>query len=167
MKEKINNANKLYKKRKYIYKKIQTRLTQGKEFLDNIHRGYVFTSPIYSNEKDKLIAEYNNGNPNNLSFNELQNQLKEYDRRVQEDYIFLLAYGKPAWEKSKPIKRSIDEFVNFEMIRDYENGRYKNIELSDFTKTSILNPYSRSGKENVMDINVYLDTLRKGVDMIW
>lgn len=141
---------------------IRIALTEKNEILDNIHRGYVYTSAKYSGEKNKLIERYNNGNPDNLTYAELESRISEYDKKFQEDYAYLLINGLAAWEKSEHIVKGIDEYVKADMIRDYENGKYGGMEISEY---SSVNPYSRSGKSEVTDIGYYINRLRREVDM--
>ena len=165
-----NNLSKIGKKIKpYLGKKknptdedIRIALTEKNEILDNIHRGYVYTSAKYSEEKDRLIERYNNGNPDNLTYVELESKLREYDKKFQEDYAYLLINGLAAWEKSDFIKNGIDEYVKADMIRDYENGKYRGIEMSEYLS---VNPYSRNGKSEVTDIGYYINRLRREVDV--
>ena len=56
---------------------------------DNIHRGYVYTSAKYSEEKDRLIERYNNGNPDNLTYAELESRISEYDKIFQTEIKYL------------------------------------------------------------------------------
>ena len=167
-----NNLSKIGKKIKpYLGKKknptdedIRIALTEKNEILDNIHRGYVYTSTKYSEEKDRLIERYNNGNPDNLTYAELESRISEYDKKFQEDYAYLLINGLAAWEKSTFIKNGIDEYVKADMIRDYENGKYRGIEMSEYLS---VNPYSRNGKSEVTDIGYYINRLRREVDVRW
>ena len=129
---------------------------------DNIHRGYVYTSAKYSEEKDRLIERYNNGNPDNLTYAELESKMREYDKKFQEDYAYLLINGLAAWEKSDFIKNGIDAYVKADMISDYESGKYRGIEMSEYLS---VNPYSRNGKSEVTDIGYYINRLRREVDV--
>ena len=60
---------------------------------DNIHRGYVYTSAKYSEEKDRLIERYNNGNPDNLTYAELESRISEYDKIFQTEIISVKGKG--------------------------------------------------------------------------
>ncbi len=132
------------------------------KILNNAHRRYTFTSPIYSDNMNTIITQYRDAQ---IDYNTAQREIRFYERQNQLDFIDLLSNGPSAWESSLNVNKAVDLLNYSRMNISYENGVYRDRELAKLTSDVNINSLVNEVKRNieVQDITSYLDWLRKEV----
>ena len=141
-----------------------------KKMLNDGHGSYTYYSAIYANQIDKLLEDYKNL-PVKTEMDKYNLEVAIVDRymKSQQSLIDLFANGPAINNESDGLMGGLKNYNKFQNDLNYINGNYKDTNIqskynSDFIARYIV-PYIQNNKVTGLDISMYIDLLRSGVDM--
>ena len=138
--------------------------------LNDGHGSYTYYSAIYANQIDKLLEDYKNL-PVKIEMDKYNLEVAIVDRymKSQQSLIDLFANGPAISNESIGLMKGLNNYNEFQNSLNNINGNYMDTNVqskynSDFIARYIV-PYIHNNKVSGLDISMYIDLLRSGVDM--
>ena len=138
--------------------------------LNDGHGSYTYYSAIYANQIDKLLEDYKNL-PVKIEMDKYNLEVAIVDRymKSQQSLIDLFANGPAISNESIGLMKGLNNYNEFQNSLNNINGNYMDTNVqskynSDFIARYIV-PYIQNNKVSGLDISMYIDLLRSGVDM--
>ena len=131
--------------------------------VNNSHGTYTYESAAIAESIGKKLEEYKVVSPARKG--ELEKEIKDLYIKDQVNKINLAMYGPPIYSNSEFLLDAVGKYNGEELKNKYSYGNYQDKGLPK-TKEINMSPQSYVKKKNspILDIDVYLRNLRKGVD---
>ena len=134
-----------------------------KSLISYSHGTYTYESAAIAESIGKKLEEYKVVSPARKG--ELEKEIKDLYIKDQVNKINLAMYGPPIYSNSEFLLDAVGKYNGEELKNKYSYGNYQDKGLPK-TKEINMCPQSYVKKKNspILDIDVYLRNLRKGVD---
>ena len=132
--------------------------------VNNPHGTYTYESAAIAESIGKKLEEYKVASPNRKK--ELEKEIKCLYTKDQLNKINLAIYGPAIYSNSEFLLDAVGKYNEEELKNKYNYGNYqdkglpKNEEMNNSPQ-----PYIRKETPTIVDINEYLNNLRKGVGL--
>ena len=158
----INDIQKNYSK---IFNENEILSDEGiKSLISNSHGTYTYESPAIAESIGKKLEEYKVASPNRKE--ELEKEIELLYIQDQVNKINLAMYGPPILNNSPFLLDGISEYNKGEFGKKYGYGNYQDKGLPKNKEMNLSpQPYKRKKTPTTVEINEYLEKLRKGVGL--
>ena len=129
------------------------------------HGTYTFESPERAEKINNLLVDYRKATtPEERA--ELENKIELLYKEDQQSKINLAMYGPPIFTDSPFLVKAVENYRKDELRKEYSYGNYQDKGLPKNKEMNISpQPYTRKETPKTVEINEYLEKLRKGVGL--
>ena len=141
-------------------------LKEGIEMvISDPHGTYTFESPERAEKINNLLVDYRKATtPEERA--ELENKIELLYKEDQQSKINLAMYGPPIFTDSPFLVKAVEDYRKDELRKEYDYGNYQDKGLPKNGKmNNSPQPYTRKETPKTVEINEYLEKLRKGVGL--
>ena len=162
-KEEINKIQQNYSK---ILNEGEILLKEGIEMvISDPHGTYTFNSPVIAENINNLLTDYRKAITSEER-EKYKNEIISLYTKDQQNKINLAMYGPPIFPNSPFLVKAVEDYRKDELRKKYDYGNYQDKGLPKNGKmNNSPQPYTRKETPKTVEINEYLEKLRKGVGL--
>ena len=141
-------------------------LNEGVEILiSDSHGTYTFDSPVIAETVNNLLADYRKGTtPEERE--KYKNEIISLYTKDQQNKVNLAMYGPSIFTDSPFLLKAVEDYKKEELRKEYGYGNYQDKGLPKNKEMNLSpQPYKRKKTPTTVEINEYLEKLRKGVGL--
>ena len=162
-KEEINKIQQNYSK---ILNEGEILLKEGIEMVISDPYGtYTSNSPVIAENINNLLTDYRKAITSEER-EKYKNEIISLYTKDQQNKINLAMYGPPIFPNSPFLVKAVEDYRKDELRKEYDYGNYQDKGLPKNGKmNNSPQPYTRKETPKTVEINEYLEKLRKGVGL--
>ena len=141
-------------------------LKEGIEMvISDPHGTYTFDSPVIGENVNNLLTDYRKAiTPEERE--KYKNEIISLYTKDQQNKINLAMYGPPIFPNSSFLVKAVEDYRKDELRKEYSYGNYQDKGLPKNKEMNLSpQPYTRKETPKTVEINEYLEKLRKGVGL--